>query len=682
MVRNVELAPPVAERRPLVSDLHGERRVDDYAWLRQKSDPAVAAYLEAENAYCDSVLAPTVDLQARLYDELVGRIKQTDDSVPFRDGDFYWYSRTEEGKQYRIHCRKHGSLAAEEQITLDVNALAEGQPFMSIGAYAPSPDGRLLAYSTDNSGFREYTLQVKDLEAGSLLPDRIERTGAIAWAADGRTLFYTIEDDAKRQYRLYRHRLGERDDVLVYEEADEMFNISVHRERSRELIVLSISSHTTSEARILRADDPEGEWRTVAPRQHEHEYDVEHQGDSLYVVTNDRGRNFRLVRAPLLDPGRANWEEVLPHRDDVMIEGIAAFEHHLTLYERDRGLQQIAVCDLRSGEWHRVAFDEPAYALEGQPNREFKTTKFRFAYESLTTPNSVFDYDMETRARELLKREEVLGGYDPEAYESERIVIAARDGTQVPVSLVHRKGTPRDGPTPMHLTGYGSYGYPYPADFVSNRVSLLDRGVTCAIAHIRGGGEMGKKWHDAGRMAQKMHTFTDFIDAAEALVAQRYTSSDRLVIEGGSAGGLLMGAVVNLRPDLFRGVITKVPFVDVLNTMLDATLPLTVPEYEEWGNPNIAEEYAVMRAYCPYTNLAAKDYPAMLVKTSFNDSQVMYWEPAKYVAKLRTLKTDDRPLLLKTNMAAGHGGASGRYDHLREVALEYAFVLWAVGMAD
>ena len=673
--------PPVAERRPISHTAHGETRVDDYAWLRDKADPAVAAYLRAENAYTDAVMRPTEDLQQRLYDEMLARIKETDDTPPYREGDYFWYARTEQGKQYPILCRKAGSLEAPEEVTLDVNALAEGEAFMALGAYSASNDGRYLAYSTDNTGFRQYTLRVKDLATGEVLPEAIERTGSVAWAADGQSLFYTVEDDAKRQYRVYRHELRGRDDVLVYEEPDERFNVHVGRSRSRAWIILSISSHTTTEARVLPAHDPGGAWTVIAPREHEHEYEIDHQGDWFYILTNDRGRNFRLARAPVATPGREHWEEVLPHDDNVMLESLLAFESHIAIFKRSAGLEQIAVLDSNAGAWHDVAFDEPVYSIAPQANREYRTATLRFEYESLVTPESVYEYGMTSRQRTLLKRTEVLGGYDPGLYVSERFFIAARDGEQVPVSLARRRDTPADGTAPMHLIAYGSYGYPYPITFSSNRVSLLDRGFVCAIAHIRGGGEMGKRWHDAGRMAQKMNTFTDFIDAADALVARGYAARDRLVIEGGSAGGLLMGAVVNLRPDLARGVVSHVPFVDVLNTMFDATLPLTVAEYEEWGNPNLSAEYAVMRAYCPYTNLAAGAYPAMLIKTSFNDSQVMYWEPAKYVAKLRTLKTDDRPLLFKVNLDAGHGGASGRYDHLREIAFDYAFVLAQLGRA-
>lgn len=671
--------PPIARRIPTATEIHGERLADDYAWLRDKPNPEVAAYLEAENAYADAILAPTEPLQESLYDEMLARIKETDDSVPYRDGDYFWYARTEQGKQYPILCRRRGSLDAPEQIALDVNALAEGQPFMAIGAYVPSDDGRLLAYSTDNTGFRQYTLQVKDLETGEVLPDRIEKTGSVAWAADGRTLFYTVEDAAKRQYRLYRHRLGERDDALVYEERDEMFNVHVARSRSRRVLVMTSESHTTSEARFVDADAPDGDWHIIAARRPEHEYAAAHHvgpaGEQFYIRTNDAGRNFRVVVAPAADPRPENWREVVPHRDDVMIQGLYVFARHLVLHELEGGLPHFRIIELTSGETHRISFPEPSYSAFPAANRIFDTDTFRYEYESLVTPESVFDYDMALRTSALLKQRDVLGDYTREAYVSSRIEAVAPDGTHVPVSLIHRRDTPIDGTAPAHLIAYGSYGYPYPVTFDSNRLSLLDRGYVFAIAHIRGGGEMGKRWHDEGRMAAKMNTFTDFIAAAETLVAQRFTSPDRLSIEGGSAGGLLMGAVVNLRPDLFHAVVSHVPFVDVLNTMLDASLPLTVAEYEEWGNPNVQAEYDVMRAYSPYDNLEAKAYPAMLVKTSFNDSQVMYWEPAKYVAKLRTLKTDGSPLLLVTNMDAGHGGSSGRYDHLREAALDYAFIL-------
>ena len=669
----------MARKLVRVTELHGERRTDDYFWLRDKADPAVIAYLEAENAYAAGVLGPTRGLQETLYQEMLGRIQETDQSVPYREGEHLYYSRTEEGRQYRIHCRKHGSLEAPEQVLLDLNALAEGESFMALGAFAVSDDGRLLAYSTDNKGFREYTLRIKDLASGELLAERIERTDSVAWAADG-TLFYTVEDAAKRPYRLYRHTPGASQAELVYEERDEMFRLYVHRTRSRDLILLYSASHTTSECRLLPAGGA-GEWTLVESRRQDHEYDVHHHGEHLYIRTNDRGRNFRLVRAPLRDPRRERWEEVVPYRPDVMLEDVALFRRHLVLSERAEGLPRLRVRDLRSGETHSIEFPEPAYSVAADENPEFDSTTFRYRYESLVTPVSIFDWDMERREARLLKRTPVLGGYDPARYRIERFHATATDGARIPVSLVSRTDRAEGRPAPLLLYGYGAYGFPLPVSFSSNRVSLLDRGMLFALAHVRGGGELGKPWHDQGRLRAKRNTFTDFIAVAEHLIAEGYTSSERLVIEGGSAGGLLVGAVINMRPDLFGMVVAKVPFVDVLNTMLDASLPLTVGEYEEWGDPRRREDYDYIRSYCPYSNLEAKDYPAMLVKTSLHDSQVMYWEPAKYVARLRALKTDRNPLLLKTNTAAGHGGASGRYDYLREVALDYAFILTRLDLA-
>lgn len=676
------LQPPVAERRTHVDTLHGEVRSDDYFWLREKSDPAVAAYLEAENAYAEQVLAPLAGLRETLYQEMLGRIKQTDLSVPYRDNGYFYYSRTEEGKQYPVIARKRGSLDAPEEVLLDVNRLAEGQSFMSVGYVEPSPDAQLLAYGTDSTGYRQYVLHVKDLRTGQLLDTRAERLRSVAWADDNRTLFYTVEHPVtKRAYQIYRHVLGTPTHELLYEEPDERFNLYVGRTSSDEYLLLHISSLTTSEVRYLRADDPAGEWRQVAPRVQDREYDVGHHGDSFYIRVNDTGRNFRLVKAPVTDPAERNWTEVVPHRDDVMLQGVQLFRNHMLAYERADALPRLVIHDLRNGGSHEVAFPEPVYSVFPTSNAEFDTNILRYAYQSFVTPSSVYDYDMDTRQATLLKQQEVLGGYDPTQYESERVWAVARDGTRVPVSLVYRKGTPRDGSAPMLLGGYGSYGASSNVSFSSNRLSLLDRGLIVGTAHIRGGGDLGQAWHDQGRMQHKINTFTDFIDVAEHLVKEGYTSSDRLVIEGGSAGGLLMGAVTNMRPDLFRAVIAHVPFVDVINTMLDETLPLTVGEFEEWGNPKIAEQYRWIRAYDPYTNVAARDYPAMLVKTSFNDSQVMYHEPAKWVAKLRAHKTDDNPLLFVTNMAAGHGGSSGRYDRLREIALDYAFMLWQVGAA-
>jgi oligopeptidase B len=674
-------APPVAARRAHVDTLFGDVRSDDYFWLREKANPAVRAYLEAENVYAEQVLAPIATLRETLYREMLGRIKQTDLSVPFREGEFFYYSRTEEGKQYAIWCRKKGSLDAAEEVLLDLNQLAVGKTFMGLRAFEVSDDGSLLAYSVDTTGFRQYALFVKDLRTGRILPDRAAKTGSVAWAADNRTLFYTVEDSAKRQYRLYRHVLGGSDDLL-YEEPDERFNVSVERTRSGGYLVLSIGSHTTSEARILPADQPAGAWRLVAPRRQDREYYVDHRGDLLYIRVNDTGRNFRMVTVPVADPAEANWRELVPHRAGVMLEGFELFAGHYVRFERADGLPRLVVVDFRSGAAHAIRFPEPVYSAFASVNRVWDTKLFRYAYQSFITPASVYDYDVRTQRSALLKRNEVLGGYDPRRYVSARVYATARDGARIPISLVYRRGVRRDGRAAMLLTAYGSYGSPSSVTFNSNRLSLLDRGVVVALAHIRGGGEMGKAWHDQGRMMAKMNTFTDFIASAEYLVRSRYTSPDRLAIQGGSAGGLLMGAVTNLRPDLFRAVVANVPFVDVINTMLDASLPLTVTEFEEWGNPRIREQYEYIKQYSPYDNLTARAYPAMLVTTSFNDSQVMYWEPSKYVARMRTLRTDDRPLVFAINMGAGHGGASGRYDRLREIARDWGFVLWQLGISE
>jgi len=679
-------APPLAAKRPKVDVVHGERRVDDYFWLRDKANPEVAAYLEAENAYADAVMKPSEAFQGALYDEMLARIQETDVNVPYRQGAYFYYSRTEAGKQYPILCRKKAARrqeleAAPEEVTLDLNLLAEGHTFMALGAYTVSDDGALLAYSTDATGFRQYDLFVKDLRTGVTGLRLAEKTGSVAWAADNATLFYTVEDEAKRQYRLYRHRLGASvADDLLYEERDEAFNIGVGRTRSRAWLVLGAGSLTTSEARVLPAGEPFGEWRMLAPRIHDQEYDVDHHGGSFYFRVNDTGRNFRLVKAPVDSPGRESWTEVIPHRPDVMLEGVDFFQDFYVRLEREKGLPRLRLVDLDTGAMQEVEFPEPAYSAFPAANVEFVTRQYRYSYESLVTPRSILDYDLDTRTSELLKEQPVLGGYDRTRYASERLLAAAPDGVQVPLSIVYRKDTPRDGSAPLLLGGYGAYGFPLPVTFSSARLSLLDRGFVVALAHIRGGGEMGKPWHDDGRMMKKRNTFTDFIACAEQVVARGFTSSDRLLIEGGSAGGLLMGAVTNMRPDLFKAVVSHVPFVDVINTMLDASLPLTVGEYEEWGNPQEKAAYDYMKTYCPYTNLEGKAYPALLVKTSFNDSQVMYWEPAKYVARLRTLKTDANTLLLKTNMGAGHGGASGRYDRLREIAFDYAFMLGQVGI--
>jgi oligopeptidase B len=696
--RSIAPQPPLARRHPVEHVIHGDRRIDDYAWLRDKNDPEVIAYLNAENAYTDAVLRDTERFPEKLYQEMLGRILQTDLSVPYRLRGYLYFTRTEEGKQYPIHCRRRDGENAPDELLLDLNALAEGHSFLSLGVFAVSDDNSLLAYSLDTTGFRQYTLQVKDLRVGETLALRIERVTSAAWAGDNRSLFYTVEDETtKRSYRLYRHVLGAAEpDALLYEEHDERFRIDIERTRSGAFLLLTIASHTTSEVRFLPSGQPNANFRVIAPREDNHEYYADHHpgsagnasGGIFYIRTNSGGRTFRLVTAAVDDPRQDSWRDFIPNRPGVMVASAQAFASHLVLYEREGGLPFLRIVPLSGsagdllGSSRRIAFSEPVYNASVGANPEFATDHLRFQYESFITPRSVFDYDLRTGEQVLRKQQPVLGGYDPTQYASERLLARAPDGTTIPLSVVYRRDTPRDGSAPLLLYGYGSYGISVPVNFSSNRLSLLDRGVIYAIAHVRGGGELGKPWHDAGRMHNKRNTFTDFIASAERLITLRYSAPDRLIIEGGSAGGLLMGAVANVRPDLFRMVISHVPFVDVLNTMLDASLPLTVGEYEEWGDPRVAHDYFYMKSYCPYTNLERKAYPTMLVKTSLNDSQVMYWEPAKYVAKLRTLRTDANPLLLKINMGAGHGGASGRYDYLREIALDYAFLLSQMGIRD
>ena len=675
-------APPVAKKTPRVTEINGRKLVDNYFWLREKNNPEVKAYLEAENAYTDVVTKPTEPLQKKLYDEMLSRIKETDVDVPYKDGGSFYYSRTEAGKQYQIRCRKKGSLDAPEEVLLDINEMANGQRFMSVAAYEVSDDGNLLAYTTDNTGFRQYTLAIKDLRTGKVLADRAEKVGSVVWANDNKTLFYSVEDSAKRQYRLYRHTLGDSgNDPLVYEEKDERFNVYAGKTRSKAYILLISGSHTTSEVRYLPADQPTAEWKVMEPRKQDVEYYPDHNGDFFYIRVNDTGRNFRLVKAPVSDPRSQNWQEVIPQRSNVMLDDADFFRNYYVLYERENGLPQIRVTDLNNGQTKRIAFPEPAYAAYPYINREYNTSKFRYTYQSFITAQSIFEYDMGSGSSTLLKQKEVPGGYDRNRYQVERIEAAASDGVNIPISVVHLKGAKLDGAGPLYLYGYGSYGAPMDIFFNSNIFSMVDRGVVVAVAHIRGGGEMGKAWHDAGRMMNKKTTFTDFISCAEYLVANGYGSKDKLVIEGRSAGGLLMGAVLNMRPDLFHAAIVGVPFVDVVNTMLDESLPLTVPEFEEWGNPKEKQAFDYMISYSPYDNIEDKPYPNILVKTSFNDSQVMYWEPAKYVAKMRATRTDHNLLILKTNLdPAGHGGASGRYDRLKEASFDYAFILTQMGI--
>jgi oligopeptidase B len=672
------LEPPVAPVVPRTEMVHGERRVDEYHWLRNRDDPEVIAYLEAENRYTQAVMRETEPLQELLYQEMRGRIKESDLSVPERIDGWLYYSRTEAGGQYPIYCRKRNLPDAAEEIILDLNPLSQGHAYFRLGGFETSPDHRLLAYAVDTSGSEAYTVRIKDLDTGELLAERFENAApSLAWANDSRTLFYTVLDHARRPCRLYRHRLGDAPsrDHLVYVEADEAFFLDVGQTRSRRYIQLDICSHSTSEVRFASADDPESPFRVLEPRRPGVEYSASHHGDRFFITTNDEAPNFRLVSAPVSDPSRANWTPVLPYRAEIKLDYTDAFRDHLVVLERAAGLRQLRVLQLASGCEHLIPFPEPVYTVRPHDNPEFDTSLFRFSYTSLVTPNSVVEYDLSAHRWTVLKQTEVLGGYDPSAYRSERHFATAPDGERVPVSLVYRLPLERDGTRPLLLNGYGAYGFSYDPGFSSNTLSLLDRGFVVAIAHVRGGEEMGRPWYEGGKLANKLNSFTDFVAVAEHLVSEGYTRADRLAIAGGSAGGLLMGAVTNLRPDLFAAVLAEVPFVDVVNTMLDASLPLTVIEYDEWGNPNDPEAYACIRAYSPYDNVEAKNYPPMLVTAGLNDPRVAYWEPAKWTARLRARKTDRNRLLLRTNMGAGHGGASGRYDYLREVAFKWAFLI-------
>src|SRR5579872_7184144 len=647
--------PPVAKIVPHSMTVHGDTRTDNYFWLRDRKDPDTIAYLEAENAYTKEKLQHTEALQAALYSEMLGRIQQTDLSVPVKRDEYFYYTRTEEGRQYAIHCRKKGD--GPEEVLLDCNLLAEGHKYFRLGAFIASPNHRLLAYSVDFEGNEMYTVRVKNLDTGELLADEIPNTSyTLEWAADNATFFYTTLDEALRPYKVFRHTLGVKEDSLIYHEPDERFTLDLSSTRSRTYVFININSSLTSEVRYLRKDQPTGEFHILLPRVYETEYDATHHGDSFFIRTNDGAKGFRVVKAPIANPAKANWREIIPGREGITIESVTAFQDYLVTEERHRGLTQLCIRDMHTGAQHSIEFPEPVYTAELGANAEFRTKLLRFHYTSLVTPASVYDYNMETRERELKKQQAVLGGYDPQLYQSERIYAAAPDGVEVPISLVYKKGFVRDGRAPMLLYGYGSYGISIEPSFSSDRLSLLDRGFVYAIAHIRGGMDLGKPWHETGRLLKKKNTFTDFIACAEKLIAEKYTSPDRLGIMGRSAGGLLMAGVVNLRPDLFAAVVAGVPFVDSLNTALDASLPLTVGEYEEFGDPRQKEFYDYMKSYAPYENVKAQDYPAILVTAGLNDPRVSYWEPAKWVAKLRAMKTDSNVLLLKTDMGSGHFG--------------------------
>ncbi|MEA2030237.1 MAG: S9 family peptidase [candidate division Zixibacteria bacterium] len=676
--------PPIAKIEPKVDTTHGDIRVDNYFWLRNRDDSSVLSYLQSENEYTDAVMASTEDLQVKLYDEMVSRIKETDLSVPVKDDDYFYYHRTEEGKQYKIYCRKKGSLKAEEEILLNLNAMAEGKEFFDLGIFEVSPNHQMLAYSIDTTGNEQYVLFFKNLATGKVLPEAIPNTSDLAWANDNHTVFYSVEDSTHRPYKVSRHEVGTNPDldVLVYREENPSFWIGVGKTKSEKYILIQCGSKVTSEVRFLDADKPTGKLRLVHPRQHGMEYSLSHHGDFFYIVTNDKALNFKLVKTPVMKPNKKNWIDVILPSDTMKIDRAESFDKFLVVHGRINGLRQIMIRDFKTDESYIIDQPEPVFTVYGGANPDFSSETLRFVYQSMVTPRSVYDFNMVTHKRILMKRTEVLAGYDPENYRSERIFATADDGTQIPVSLVYRKGMEQNSNNPLLLYGYGSYGMSMDPWFSSRRLSLLDRGFIYAIAHIRGGGEMGRQWYEDGKLLNKKNTFTDFIACGDYLVEEKYTSHDLMVISGGSAGGLLIGAVLNMRPDMAAVAIADVPFVDVINTMLDPTIPLTVIEYDEWGNPNDEKFYHYMKSYSPYDNVTAQNYPNILVEAGLNDARVQYWEPAKWVAKLRATKADSNLLLLKTNMGAGHGGSSGRYDYLKEIAFDYAFALKCLEIKD
>ena len=682
----VALNPPIAKTIPTALEEHGRSRVDQYYWLSERDHHDVLAYLEAENDYAREVMAHRATFEETLFEEIKDRIKQTDWSVPYKLDDYYYYTRYEEGKEYPLYCRKRETLEADEEVMLDVNVLAEGHDFFAIGGMAVSPAQDLLAYAFDAQGRRIYTVRFKNLTTGELLDDVLEGvTGNIAWANDNRTLFYGRQDPhTLRAFQVFRHRLAcdPSSDELVFEEKDETFSTAVFKTKSKQYLMIASHQTVSTEYRYLRADDPDGEFSVFLPRERFHEYDVDHYGDEFYIRTNWEARNFRLMKTPLRQTDRSSWEQVLPHRDEVLLESFELFRDFLVTEERHQGLVRLRVIPWNGEGEHEVDFGEPAYSAELGENYDFNTATLRYEYASMTTPDSVYDYDMNTRAKVLLKQEEVLGGFEVSRYVTERTWATAPDGKRIPISLVYRKNLRKPGGNPLLLYGYGAYGISLDADFRSPRLSLLDRGFVFAVAHVRGGEELGREWYETGKLFQKKNTFTDYIACAEHLVQQGYAVKEHVYAMGGSAGGLLMGAVINMRSDLFHGVVAQVPFVDLMTTMLDTAIPLTTGEYDEWGDPTRKEDYEYMLSYSPYDNVTEQAYPHLLVTTGLHDSQVQYWEPAKWVAKLRRVKTGGNRLLLRTNMDAGHGGASGRFQRYKELAFIYTFLLDLAGLAD
>ncbi|MFN3927822.1 MAG: S9 family peptidase [Pseudanabaenaceae cyanobacterium] len=674
----MSIQPPIAPQKDYSYSIHGQTIHDPYFWLREKDNPEVIAYLRAENEYTEAILAPYQELREQLYQELKSRIKEDDSSPPAKWDNYYYYTRVEAGKQYTISCRKKDSLASPEEILLDNNQLAEGLPFFSLGIFDISPNHQILAYSFDTDGSETFTIFFKDLATGELLSDCLKSTYyGSAWANDSQTFYYVVLDENLRPYRLYRHRLGQPQeaDELLYEESDPQFFIGLDKSRDDRYIFLCSDGKITSEVYFLEADDPQAQFQLIQPRQRGIEYEVVHHEGYFYILTNENAINFRVMRTPVSNYTKANWQEFIPHDPKVLIEGLDEFKDYLIIYDRYQGLERIRIYYFKDGQIHSIQFDDPTYTVFGSTNYEYDTHIFRFGYSSLVLPTTIYDYDLINHSRTVVKQDEIPGGYDPSLYTSERITATAHDGTAIPVSLVYKKDLKKNGTNPLYLYGYGAYGISMDAYFSSKRLSLIDRGFIWAMAHIRGGSELGRTWYEQGKFLHKQNTFLDFIACAEHLIQTGYTSKGNIAISGGSAGGLLIGAVLNMRPDLFRTAIANVPFVDVVNTMLDDSLPLTQLEYDEWGNPQDVTFYEYIRSYSPYDNVRSQDYPHILITAGLNDPRVTYWEPAKWTAKLRALKTDQNLLLLKTNMDAGHSGASGRYEYLKEIALEYTFLL-------
>ncbi len=691
IVAQPDMKPPVAKKVPQVLKIHGYEITDNYGWLRDRQpdgkksgDPAIIDYLNAENKYTDAHMGQYQPFVDSLYKEMLGRIKQTDLSVPTRIGDHWYFNKTEEGKQYPTFLRSKTRDGANAEVLLDVNEMAKGHKFFSIGAFEVSDDGNMLAFSTDTNGYRQYTLQFKDLKTGKILADRIERTTSTEWSPDGKYLFYVQEDAvSKRNDKLFRHEVGTTGaDPLVFEEKDVLFNINIYRSRDRKMFFLQSGAATMSEGRYLSTEAPLGEWKMISPRREGHEYFATFDRGEFYIVTNKDAENFKVVHAPANDPSEKNWTDFIAHNPAIKIDDISFFKGHAVVSEVENGLEYLRVIDIgKKRAEERIKTPETVYEMGLSGNPEYDTPYIRYNYSSMVTPNSTYEFDLKTRKSVLVKQQEIPSGHNRDNYETTRVWATARDSVKVPVSILMKKGTKLDGSAPMLLYAYGSYGFSMTPNFSSNRLSLVDRGMIYAIAHIRGGSELGEKWRQDGRMFKKMNTFHDFIDSAKWLIANKYTASDRLVIQGGSAGGLLMGVVTNQSPETFKAVIAQVPFVDVMNTMIDDSLPLTTQEWIEWGNPRDDKKaWDYMASYSPYDNVTAQAYPNMLIEASLNDSQVPYWEAAKWAAKLRGLKTDDNTILLKMNMGAGHGGASGRYDRLKEVAFEYAYALTQVGI--